>query len=70
MGGRGGGVYEALGAISSLCSDMTRLQDVQAVNVPHRHDGHMLCVPTFTSVSRLRSFNLNEKESSVRPRGP
>lgn len=42
-GGGGGGVHEALEVISFLCSDMTRLQDVD-VNVPPRHDGHMLAV--------------------------
>lgn len=55
-----GGVDEALDVISFLCSDMSRLQDVD-VNVPPRHDGHMLAVLTF--MNRLES--LNEKDPKV-----
>lgn len=61
-GGCEGGVDEALEVISFLCPDMTRLQDV---NVPPRHDGHMLAVLTFTLRNRLESFSLNEKEPKV-----
>lgn len=63
-GGCEGGVDEALEVISFLCSDMTGLQDVD-VNVPPRHDGHMLTIQTFTLRNRLESFSLNEKEPKV-----
>lgn len=64
---RGGGVCEggvdaALDVISFLCSDISRLQDVD-VNVPPRHDGHMLAVLTF--MNRHESFSLNEKDPKV-----
>lgn len=38
-----GGVDEALEVLSFLCSDMTRLQDVE-INVPPVYDGHMSTV--------------------------